>query len=86
MARAPTVRRADLDRVLAALARAGQVAARVEVKPGGVVVIVPGPAPVEIAAANAPALTLVEDRDKPADLDQWRASRKQRGDRAAQGS
>jgi len=84
MARVPTVRKADLDRVLAALAAAGQVATRVEVRPGGVVVIVPGAAPDPAAReTGSPAgLTLVAPDAQPATLEEWRERRKRRGGHA----
>ncbi|MFI4936001.1 MAG: hypothetical protein ACHP7N_15390 [Caulobacterales bacterium] len=42
MSRVPTVRKADLDRVLKALMDAGETIDRVEVKPSGEVVILTG--------------------------------------------
>lgn len=42
MTRVPTVRKADLDRVLKALADAGKEVGRVEVEPGGKVTILTG--------------------------------------------
>lgn len=42
MSRVPTVRKADLDRVLKALRDDGQTVGRVEVEPGGKVVILTG--------------------------------------------
>lgn len=73
MPRAATVRQADLQRAIRALQAAGMGVARIEVRPGGEVVIVPGP-----------ALTLGEAASQPPDeLTAWR---EQRARRAAQGS
>jgi hypothetical protein len=71
MPRVPTVRQADLARVIKALIDAGQGVARVIVRPGGVVEIVPGLTP----PAPAP---------EPTPLDAWRG--RKRGDHAAEGS
>jgi len=68
MSRVPTVRKADLDRVLKALKAAGQVAACVVVRPGGDVVITPAPADQPRAA-----LTVVSADGQPDNLDSWRA-------------
>lgn len=85
MPRVPTVRAADLDRVLKALAKAGQVAGRVEVRPGGEVVIIPKAAP--IAGAADPAdLTPDMPPGEVSDLERFRAEKRQRGLRAAQGT
>jgi len=84
MPRAPTVRRSDLDRVLAALRAAGQDVARVEIRPGGEVVIVPTARPQ--VGAEQTALTPTPTAALPADLDGWRARKQQRGGRAAQGT
>lgn len=70
MPRVPTVRRADLDRTLAALKAAGIEVARVELKPGGDITILTG-AP--IAATDSTPV---------APLDAWR-ERRQRGAGAA---
>lgn len=79
MSRVPTVRQADLDRVLKALKAAGYGPASIVVRPGGEVVITPGPA----VAGNAGALTPEEPAAKPEDLDGWRARKRERGGRAA---
>lgn len=72
MPRVPTVRKADIDRTLAALKAAGHDVARVELRPGGEVVILTGqPLPPQGAAPVSA-------------LDEWRE--KKRGARAAQGS
>jgi hypothetical protein len=89
MPRAPTIRAADLDRVLKALAKAGQTVDRVEVRPGGSVLIVPKPAPARAPTAAAdPAATLTPEppaRDV-SDLDRFREEKRKRGLRAPQGT
>lgn len=70
MTRAATVRRSDLDRVLAALKAAGESIAGAEVQPGGAVRILTG-APVAVT-----------DSVPVAPLDAWREKR-QRGASAA---
>jgi hypothetical protein len=75
MSRVPTVRKADLDRVLAALKAQGLQPASVVVRPGGEVVITPGVAAADLTPTGAP---VVADP-----LDTWRAGKKSRGDRAA---
>lgn len=72
MPRVPTVRRSDLDRTLAALKSAGHEVARVELRPGGEIVILTGEPQAPQVAAPATG------------LDAWRE--KKRGLRAAQGS
>lgn len=69
MPRVPTVRKADLDRALAALKAAGHQVARVEVKPGGDIIILTG----EPLAAN--------DLHAASPLDAWRE--RKRGPSAA---
>lgn len=71
MPRAPAIRKADLDRVLKALKDAGHGVARVEVRAGGQVDIIPVP------------LTPEGAQGQGSELEAWRAKR---GDRAAQGS
>lgn len=84
MPRAPTIRQADLERTLRALAAQGLTAARVEITPAGVVII-PGPAPAE---GEAQPLTLSEPG--VTSLDNWREGRARRasqgGGRADQGA
>lgn len=58
MSRVPTVRKADLDRVLKALADAGQRVARIEVKPGGQVDIIPA----DLTSANVTSLNALDRR------------------------
>lgn len=70
MPRVPTVRRADLDRALAALKAAGFDVARIDLKPGGEITILTG----EPLAAT--------DSAPVAPLDAWR-ERRQRGAGAA---
>lgn len=65
MPRVPTVRKADLDRVLRALTDAGQRAASVVVRPGGEIVI-------------TPALTADTSGQQVDDLTAWRTNRAQR--------
>lgn len=72
MPRSPTVRRSDLDRTLAALKAAGHEVARVELRPGGEIVILTGDSQVAQVAAPVSA------------LDAWRE--RKRGASAAQGS
>jgi hypothetical protein len=67
MPRAPGIRKADLDRVLKAMADAGQIVARVELRPGGHVDIIP-------------ALTSGGSDVQVDELEAWRAKR---GGRAA---
>lgn len=76
MPRVPTVRQADLERTLRALAAQGLAPARVDITPTGVTII-PGP-----ANAPSPALTANEPRVSPTRLDDWREGRRTR---AAQG-
>ena len=76
MPRGPTPRQSDIDRVLKALAARGLAAAKIEVRPGGGVVITPGPAP---AAGAQPALTAPAAGTQPAGLDEWRARKHGRG-------
>jgi hypothetical protein len=68
MPRAPAIRKADLDRVLKAIADAGQIVARVEIRPGGQIDIIP-------------ALTSDISASQLDELEAWRAKR---GGRAAQ--
>jgi hypothetical protein len=70
MPRVPTVRQADLDRALRALKAQGLGVARIEVRPGGEVVIVPGP------------LTPAEPPREVSDLERFRAEKAARGGRA----
>lgn len=79
MSRVPTVRGADLDRVFKALAKAGLTASQIVVRPGGEVVISP-------QSAQAPGLTDEQPAGEVSDLERFRAEKKQRGLRAAQGS
>lgn len=72
MPRVPTVRRSDLDRTLSALKAAGHEVSRVELRPGGEIVILTG----EPQAAHVAA--------DPSGLDAWRE--RKRALRAAQGS
>lgn len=65
MPRVPTVRQADLDRVMKALKANGQGAARIEVRPGEVIII-PG------------ALTDGEPSPHLSDLDAWRERKRGR--------
>lgn len=67
MSRVPTVRKADLDRVLKALKDAGLTCGAVLVRPGGEVVITPAP-----AGEAPPTLTATPAGEQPADLDSWR--------------
>lgn len=76
MPRVPTVRQADLERTLRALAAQGLTAARVEITPAGVVII-PGPAGAA-AALTAPSAGVTSY------LDEWRAERRRRGERASE--
>lgn len=78
MSRVPTVRKADLDRALRAIAAAGLGVAEIRVRPGGEIIITPGPKP-----NTAAPLTPEAEPAPPADLDQWRA--RKNGRRAAQG-
>lgn len=71
MSRVPAVRRADLDRSIAALKSAGLTVTRVEINPGGQVVILTGNAGEPQGGASVSA------------LDNWRSKRDAR---AAQGS
>lgn len=86
MPRVPTVRAADLDRVLKALAKAGLVAGQVVVRPGGEVVITPKPAPPAAAAAAAADESLTAETlpGEVSDLDRFRQEKRQRGLRAAE--
>ena len=76
MSRVPTVRAADLARTLAALKACGFGPARVELQPGGGIVITPGP-----LTAGGAGVTPAEPVD---DLTVWR--RKKHGRHAAQGT
>lgn len=84
MTRVPTVRKADLDRAIKALADAGMTVAAVEVRPGGQVVITPKPAPTALTADDLASQPPEPSQGPPEDLDAWR--HRKRGHRAAQGS
>lgn len=79
MPRRPSVRRTDLDRVIAALKAAGQAVAAVELAPGGAVrMIVSAATP--ITTTGAPLLTVVgAEANPPATLDTWREQKRRRG-------
>lgn len=82
MPRGPATRKADLDRVLKALADAGMAPAKVIVRPGGEIEITPGPRP-KVGDLQAPPLTPEPAPGQVDDLDAWR---QQRDRRAHQGS
>jgi len=84
MPRVPTVRQADLDRAIRALKGAGLGVGRIEVRPGGEVVIVPAPLPK--AGDDKPSLTPETPAGELSDLDRFRLEKQRRGHRAAQGS
>ncbi len=52
MSRVPTVRQADLNRVLRALKDANLTAGRIEVRPGGEVIIIPTSSTAQPASAD----------------------------------
>ena len=64
MPRAPAIREADIKRAIAALKASGVDVMHIEVRPGGVIRVVPGA-----------ALTHGENTPHPADLDSWRAAK-----------
>jgi hypothetical protein len=66
MPRVPTVRQADLDRVLKAMKANGRGVARIEIRPGEVIII-PG------------ALTEEGPSPQLSDLDAWREKQRGRG-------
>lgn len=78
MPRGPALRQADVERVIRALAAHGLAPARIEIAPGGGVVIIPRPA---AAAPAADADPLTPDRDgvPVASLDLWRARKRGAG-------
>lgn len=84
MPRVPTVRKADLDRAIKALADAGMTVAAVEVRPGGQVVITPKPASSALTGADPASQPPEPSQGPPEDLEAWR--NRKRGLRAAQGT
>lgn len=96
MPRAPTVRQADLERTLRALAAQGLTAARVEITPAGVIII-PGPTQPGAVGSGDPAGSttgaqqgLTPPEPGVTSLDNWREGRARRasqgGGRADQGA
>ncbi|MFZ5719243.1 MAG: hypothetical protein ACOY5Y_07220 [Pseudomonadota bacterium] len=82
MPRASAVRQADLERSMRALKTLGLTVDRIEVRPGGQVTVFarePG-SPAEAAAQQG--LTPAAPRVTPDSLEQWRAGKRARGDRA----
>lgn len=84
MPRGPALRQADVERVIRALAAHGLAPARIEIAPGGGVVIIPRPAADVSAAADAPAadaapLTPSLDGVPVTSLDLWRARKRGAG-------
>lgn len=75
MPRGPALRQADVERVIRALAAHGLAPARIEIAPGGGVVIIPKPT----AAADAAHLTPSLDGVPVASLDLWRARKRGAG-------
>jgi hypothetical protein len=74
MPRGPTLRQADVERVIRALAAHGLAPSRIEIAPGGGVVIIPRP-----AAADAAPLTPPLDGVSVTSLDLWRAKKRGAG-------
>lgn len=70
MPRVPTVRQSDVDRSIRSLKAHGYGVARVTIRPGGEVVITPGP------------LTPEEPESELSDLERFRAEKQRRGLRA----
>lgn len=83
MPRGPALRQADVERVIRALAAHGLAPARIEIAPGGRVVIIPRPA-ADVSAADAAPLTPPLDGVPLPDqaftsLDLWRARKRGAG-------